>query len=157
MYGKITSIETVQGFQLGNSPQMDGSGGARLGLGGMINILADRRSMDGYKVTTKKNIILVLIDNDQSCCESWGYMSSEDDMQSFVGANLRDVVLTDTALKSLSVDENLKYLDCGGVQFVNFETSRGTLQLAVYNAHNGYYGHGIIVAIDNKIICDNTI
>lgn len=28
---------------------------------------------DGYKITTNKQEIYILIDNDQSCCESWGY------------------------------------------------------------------------------------
>ena len=122
-YGKIISIEQVDSFELGNMPNMNGKNGARLGMSQMIGILNGHRSMEGYKVVTKEHSIFVLIDSEQSCCESFGYLSSDDDLESFVGANLRDIVLTDTALKSLSTNDNLQYLDAGGVQFVNFETS----------------------------------
>lgn len=43
------------------------------------------------------------------------------------------------------------------IQFVDFVTSRGTFQLAVYNSHNGYYGHGIIVAKDDEILLNETL
>jgi hypothetical protein len=33
----------------------------------------------------------------------------------------------------------------GGTQFVDFETSKGVFQLTVYNRHNGYYGHDILI------------
>lgn len=29
----------------------------------------------------------------------------------------------------------------GEAMFINFETSKGTLQFTLYNSHNGYYGH----------------
>jgi len=155
MYGEITTIEQLNGFKLGNNAPMTGKNGAQLGMMSMLNTLGGGRSMDGYKVTTKDHAFLVLIDNGQSCCESWGYMASEDKLDDFIGADLREVTLTDTALNTMKMDD--VYIGDGGIQFVNFETSRGTLQLAVYNGHNGYYGHGIIVAIDDKIICDNTL
>lgn len=97
---------------------------------------------DGYKIVTNRQTILVLVSNDQSCCEHWGYLSTNDNVQEFVGAELRDVTLTDTALHTI---EDISDFDEGDIQFVNFETNRGTLQLAVYNAHNGYYGHSIYV------------
>ena len=99
-------------------------------------------SCDGYKVVTDKQEIFVLISNGQSCCENWGYLSSNDDIKEFIGAQLNSLTLTDTALKT--VDPEL-YLDEGQIQFVNFDTSKGLLQLAVYNAHNGYYGHDIFI------------
>jgi len=48
-------------------------------------------------------------------------------------------------------------MDGGGICFVDFITTNGTFQLAVYNSHNGYYGHGIVVAIDEKIVHDDTL
>jgi hypothetical protein len=35
--------------------------------------------------------------------------------------------------------------ECKNVYFITFETSNGTLQLAVYNEHNGYYGHNCYI------------
>ena len=114
--------------------------------------------MDGYKVTTTKANIFVLISNGQGCCESWGYFSSEDDIMSFIGATLKEVNLTDVALNKKCVEESGYYGgDDGGIQFVDFVTTKGTFQLAVYNDHNGYYGHEILVTIGDNVICKDTL
>ena len=99
---------------------------------------------DGYKITTDKQTIFVLIENDQQCCESWGYICTTDDIKEFIGANLLSINLTAIALSNT----NLPAADWNNnmeIQFVNLHTDRGLLQLAVYNAHNGYYGHNIYV------------
>jgi len=115
-------------------------------------------NMDGYKVETDEHIIYVLIDNVQSCCESWGYFASEDNLNQFIGAELMEINLTDTALNKEKVEKSDYYDgDSGGIQFVDFVTDKGIFQLAVYNAHNGYYGHGILVTLDNDIILDETL
>lgn len=113
--------------------------------------------MEGYKVSTKHISVRVLIDSFQSCCESWGYISSDDDFTPFIGAILKEVKLTDVALNQQVVDDTGYYDEGGGIQFVDFVTSRGTFQLAVYNAHNGYYGHGILVALGEDILCNDTL
>ena len=113
--------------------------------------------MEGYKVSTKRISVRVLIDSFQSCCESWGYISSADDFTPFIGAILKEVKLTDVALNQQVVDDTGYYDEDGGIQFVDFVTSRGTFQLAVYNAHNGYYGHGILVALGEDILCNDTL
>ncbi|KXG42860.1 DUF7448 domain-containing protein [Tepidibacillus decaturensis] len=115
------------------------------------------RRMGGYKVETDVHVIQVLIQNYQSCCESWGYFSSDDDLSHFVGAELKEIDLTDTALNKQKVEESDYYSDGGGIQFVDFVTTNGVFQLAVYNAHNGYYGHDILVLKDNEIILDETL
>jgi hypothetical protein len=101
-------------------------------------------SGDGYVITTDKQIIKLLIDNGQGCCENWGYFMSEDDLGGFIGAEIIDISVTDTALKT----EQLKDFDfdCGGgVMFVNINTDKGLLQFVAYNEHNGYYGHEAVV------------
>lgn len=155
-YGDILKIEEITNFGLGNKGSMYGTNKSRLSMSSMIAELSGSRSMDGYRVKTDKSDILVLIDNGQCCCESWGYINSEDDPNKFIGAALLDVKLTDTALNTKMSDES-RYIDAGGIQFVDFITDRGNFQLAVYNGHNGYYGHGIIVAIDGEIICQDTL
>lgn len=111
-----------------------------------IEEVFDHDGMDGYKVTTDKQEILVLISNSQNCCEQWGYFSSNDDIKDFVGSNLMELKLVDMALDEKKFKDKFEYgMDEGDIQFVNFETDKGTLQLAVYNAHNGYYGHSILI------------
>ena len=157
MLGLIKNIEEVSNFTIQPVSSLEGKGG-RLGMSQMLSFLSGYSSMDGYKVETEDHTYCVLIDNGQSCCESWGYFCSEDDYNQFIGANLIEVNLTDVALKTIKV-ESSDYYDgeCGGIQFVNFVTDKGVFQLAVYNSHNGYYGHGIVVAKDNEIILNDTL
>ena len=157
MLGKITEITEIFNVGIGNRFPTNGKDGGRLGVVQMLNSFCGGSSMDGYKITTENHIIHVLIDNGQSCCESWGYFSSEDDMQPFIGSELLEIKLTDTALNQEAFKKSDYYNDAGGIQFVDFITDKGTFQLAVYNAHNGYYGHGIIVAKDEEILCNDTL
>jgi hypothetical protein len=60
-------------------------------------------------------------------------------------------------LNQTVVKESGYYEDEGGIQFVDFVTDKGVFQLAVYNAHNGYYGHGILVAKDDEILLNDTL
>jgi hypothetical protein len=99
----------------------------------------------GYAITTNKQVIKLLIDDDQQCCEHFGYFMSEDDFSGFIGAELIDIKITDTELKKGSlkqhdVDFDDRWFE-GGVLFVDLITSNGTLQFVAYNEHNGYYGH----------------
>lgn len=53
------------------------------------------------------------------------------------------------------VAENGEYAQ---IQFVNLTCSDGTtFQLAVYNAHNGYYGHKIMIFNDDTKIHENEL
>lgn len=161
--GKITSIEEVHDFQCGNFTPLNGKNGARLGVVGMMHGMFGFGEFDGYKVCTEDHEVMILISNEQNCCESWGYFDSNDDANQFIGANLHEVRLTDTALNMAALDANGLIwngeidLDEGSIQFVDFVTDAGVFQLAVYNAHNGYYGHSVIVAIDDNIIFDDTL
>ncbi len=110
----------------------------------VFNLGEKYNQFDGYKITTDKQEIFVLISNGQSCCEQWGYLSSNDGLEDFSGAELLKLELVDEALNKQQIKDEFKYgLDEGSIIFVNFETDRGTFQLAVYNNHNGYYGHNI--------------
>jgi len=105
----------------------------------------DYCNVAGFEVVTTAQSIKLYIDNDGSCCERWGHFWCNDNPQDFVGAELRGVGLTDTALNEAQMqandlNPNDKWFE-GGVMFVNLDTDRGTLQFVAYNEHNGYYGH----------------
>lgn len=158
-YGKITSISEIHDFQVGNRAPLNGSGGSRMGMTAMLGGLTGYSKYDGYEVETDNHRFLILIDNGQCCCESWGYLSSDDNLTNYIGKTLLEVVLTDTALNQKAVDKSDYYGgDEGGIQFVDFKCSDGSvLQLAVYNAHNGYYGHPIFVIKDEEIMMSDTL
>lgn len=93
----------------------------------------------GYIITTDQQVVKMGITDSQQCCESFGYLMSEDDVQSFVGAELISVSVVDEALnKKLieDIEDSETY-----IIFINIETTKGLLQFVAYNSHNGYYGH----------------
>ena len=163
----IEDIQEVNDVKLGNIGKLNGSNGSRLGVMQMVSALSGYSLYDGYEIRTNLHKYMILIDNAQSCCESWGYICSDDNVDSFIGKTLVEVVLTDTALNMQKLkevgltsyeDDRVIYCHEGGVQFIDFKFNDGSaLQFAVYNAHNGYYGHNIIVAIDQDIICNDTL
>lgn len=112
--------------------------------------IGDNNELDGFVITTDEQVIKFGIDNEQSCCESWGILSTVDNIQEFLGARLLKVEITDTCLnKTLfseesghDLDEDTDYSDLD-VMFVDLVTDRGILQFTAYNCHNGYYGHGV--------------
>lgn len=99
-------------------------------------------SVAGFEVVTNDQRIKLYIEDNQDCCELWGYFWCNDNPQDFVGATLWELSLTDTALNTQMIENNgADYLDAGEIMFVNFNTSKGVLQFVAYNSHNGYYGH----------------
>jgi hypothetical protein len=106
----------------------------------------ENTDFDGYAIETTHRVIKVGISNYQSCCENWGYLTTNDDLQDFVDTKLLGVKIVDTALKVEPIKEKDFYE--ASLMFVNFETSHGTMQLVAYNDHNGYYGHDAIVLIE---------
>jgi len=140
--GTIKSIEEVSGYTVRPIGPMEGSRGSRAGFSQMISALSGHTSMEGFRVETDKHVFLVLIDDQSSCCESWGHVHSADRLEDFVGAALSEVRLTDTALNTTIIERHghAKYgFDGGGIQPMDFVTDRGKLQLAVYSSQNGYY------------------
>lgn len=157
MLGKIKSIEEIYNFTIQPVSSLEDSG-SRLGFAQMLSALAGYSDMDGYKVETDKHTFYVLIDNAQSCCEHWGYMSSEDDFANYIGSELLEINVTDTALNQKVLTKmSDERIDPNEIQFVDFKTTKGVFQLAVYNSHNGYYGHSIVVAKDNEILLNNVL
>lgn len=100
--------------------------------------VGDEVTIKYYSITGEKEIKEKNFKNYQK----WGYLSSEDDFGSFIGSELKNVYVTDTKLETI-VPKMEEDLDAGSAMFINVETTKGLLQFAAYNEHNGYYGHGV--------------
>jgi hypothetical protein len=98
----------------------------------------------GFKITTERQTIELLIDESPQCCEEYGYFMSEDDIQGFVGANLLGLNIVDTGLRLEKLPED-DWDKSTNTLFVNIETDRGLLQFTAYNSHNGGYGHDAVI------------
>lgn len=104
---------------------------------------------DGFKIETEDEEIYFVIDNSQQCCENWGtYLYTPEDLREYVGA---DYLGYDESSCS-EIENGLKseYVESDEICFLNIHTSKGTIDFAVYNSHNGYYAHAVVLKITNK-------
>lgn len=103
----------------------------------------------GYEIVTNRHTYHVLIDSDQQCCENWGYMTTLDNPDEYIGAELLAVTTTDDQLATTQIEKSFgEYAD---TMFVTFETNLGRFQITLYNEHNGYYAHNAIVTVDGNV------
>lgn len=100
---------------------------------------------EGFIVKTNKRIIKCLISNEQNCCETSGYLTSEDDLDNYIGADLLSVQSVSGENFDKKLLENVaRHVTIEDCMFLEFTTSKGSFQLVVYNEHNGYYSHKVI-------------
>lgn len=106
----------------------------------------DYQSYDGFRIKTSEKELILAISDGQNCCENWGTISTEDDFEEFIGTEIRNILITEGSLTS-KLMENLskEYVSSDDTEFITLETTKGTLQFAVYNSHNGYYGHSVYI------------
>lgn len=110
---------------------------------------------EGFVIKTDKKTFFLLISNNDCCCEIFGHISSEDDLNQFIGSTLRSVERTDCLLKNFSVKLIKNNITREDSIFLTLDTSKGTLQFTVYNRHNGYYGHEVIIGLGEETILDS--
>jgi len=94
---------------------------------------------DGELLVRFEESTLIIRDDGRSCCES-RYMTTDDDLNSFVGATFTGVELRD------GPEMTTEYGEPHEQQFLLVNTSLGTFTVVTHNEHNGYYGGFYIVA-----------
>jgi len=104
---------------------------------------------EGFVIKTDGQDITIGVSTGQCCCESFGCIMTNDDINDFIGAEIKSITIVDEALNGKEIEE-LEYLDEGGAMFVNLDTSEGLLQFVAYNGHNGYYGHSAVL-VSNQL------
>ena len=114
---------------------------------------------DGYEIVTTKRTLHLLIDNYGQCCERFDYLSTPDDTDYFIGAELytwKDTE-TDRIKARLQKETDGSYggeecCSCCNAQFITLFTSEGEITFAVYNEHNGFYSHGAFILENGDIV-----
>lgn len=107
--------------------------------------------MAGYEIKTRYTSVYVLISNTQHCCEKFGYVYTADfDLEDYINTVIKKVVIKRGGFTE----------DRDRAEFVDIETSIGTLQFCVYN-DNSSYSHGTTVLVvndsdNNKIIFESS-
>jgi len=81
---------------------------------------------------------IYITDSARFCCET-RYMTTDDELDSFVGAKLFGLEVKDAP----GMDD----ADGVEVQFLEIQTSKGALTMVNHNEHNGYYG-GFCITVE---------
>lgn len=115
-----------------------------------INFNNNRYSnYDGFKIETEDEEIYFVIDNSQQCCENWGtYLYTPEDLREYVGADY--LGYDESSCSEIENHLENEYVESDEICFLNIHTSKGTIDFAVYNSHNGYYSHAVVLKITNK-------
>ena len=120
-----------------------------------------KEKQDGFLVRTSKREFCVGISNEQQCCEKWGAVTLDaDDLRSFIGSDLMGISIVDKERNVTRFDIkrlDLDYEEEGEAMFINFETSVDTLQFVLYNIHNGYYGHNVILSCNGSPLISKSL
>ena len=129
-----------------------------------IPTLGKYNRYDGFVITFDNDTTLALIvSSGQSCCEQYGAVTTEENLQDYIGAEYiqHDIVDQQLAVRSNIIADSNIYdipsLDSGDIIFLNVQTDRGTLQFSVYNCHNGYYGHAAYVYYQDQQVLETTL
>lgn len=102
----------------------------------------EKLNLTGLKITTTNGDIKLLIEDSQHCCEEYGYkfLETTDNIESFINSKILNIDIVDIGFCN---DENN---DEDETQ-IKIKTSKGIIQYAVYNIHNGFYAHATFLQI----------
>lgn len=91
---------------------------------------------DKVKFIFTDNTIMLLCDTERQCCEE-RYFTTYDDLTSYAGDTLIDVILKSYSCKhDYSPNKDNTNHD---IQFVEVVTNKSCITFASHNEHNGYY------------------
>jgi len=117
-------------------------------------------NMEGFKIITNKQEIICSINNDQSCCEEWGYnIYKFPNELEYSNAEIKNIIY-DENNKTEHMQEIIKLnkLYKMNAQYISISiyTNVGILVIMMWNIHNGYYPHTYHIKYkwDNKEIND---
>jgi len=82
----------------------------------------DYENYEGFQVITDEQTIRIGISSGQSCCENYGYMTTNDDLKEFEGAELISIESVDKALNVKMIEQ--EHFDESEAMFVNFNTTK---------------------------------
>lgn len=122
-----------------------------LNIDEVYNIELDGRysKYDGFVVETEEEEIYFVIQNGQQCCENWGvYLYTVENLKDYIGAEY--LGYSENSCDQIIKDLEEEYVGSSETCFLNIHTSKGDIDFAVYNSHNGYYSHTVILKITNK-------
>lgn len=104
-----------------------------------------KETYEGLIIETDKGSIKLVINDSQSCCENFGslFFETPDVISQFIDAEILQI-------EDISIKRE-EYIDTDSETQLRITTDKGIIQYAIYNEHNGYYGHGTILQVFDTI------
>ena len=98
---------------------------------------------EGLIIETDKGNIKLVISKKVRCCENAGalFFDTPDDVSRFIGATIFEIENIDIEREDYTDNETQ----------LRIITSKGVIQYAIYNEHNGYYAHATIIQVFDSI------
>ena len=99
---------------------------------------------NGIMIETEDEIIYFVIEHGQQCCENWGtYLYTPEKLENYIGADY--LGYTESTCEQIANFLKSEYVSPDETCFLNIKTSNGDIDYAVYNSHNGYYSHDVVL------------
>ena len=104
-----------------------------------------KETYEGLIIETDKGSIKLVINDSQRCCENFGslFFETPDVISRFIDAEILQI-------EDISIKRE-EYIDTDSETQLRITTDKGIIQYAIYNEHNGYYGHGTILQVFDTI------
>lgn len=106
------------------------------------------KDYEGYRIKTEQDNIKFVVDNSKNIGESWGYLSTPEDLKDYIGAEYLGYYSNSKEKTKLS-NEIEKLANC---QFLTIKTSNGEIDFTIYNSCGNFYGKETLLILNNKII-----
>lgn len=103
-------------------------------------------SCEGYTIKTENHTVSMGISTEQQCCENAGMIDCPDDLSKFIGSSIVKINPIGLA-NGFNITDDLD-----NVAFISVDTTNGQFQFAVYNEHNGYYSHSVVIIVDDIVV-----
>lgn len=119
---------------------------------------ADLYSSGGIKIYTDEGDFTFIMNDQQSCCEQFGYVYTPNIVSDFIGSELLKVseITTEFDANKAHGTDIISDYDTATSHF-KIETSVGDILFTFYNSHNGYYSHDYCVKKDENILFDGSV
>jgi hypothetical protein len=111
------------------------SGGSDHDPGEFAGLTIQNARMHNDKLYLTLGTTVAIFDNGQSCCEH-RYMTTDDDLQSLIGHELRRIESKPSGIEQA----NDEYGGEHETVFIEVGTDVGFVTIVNHNEHNGYYG-----------------
>lgn len=107
----------------------------------------DDMNFKGFQIKTESQIIGFGIESvDKKEHHKAGCFLPKDHFEKFIGSSLFSLNITDTSRKTYLQDKDSEFVYSGGCEFIEFETSLGSLKFTALNEFSGKYGHFVKIA-----------